>query len=269
MSLEKLSSHKKRLLTAGVVLPALAFVIWKKGVWITLSLLLLVGLGLFEFYNFFWQEKKYLILKLLGIVLGFVCILVPYSWGKNYFPLPELALLWICALSFLFSFGLLKDRFSFLDFSILFFSFFYLPVNLKIFQKLNSIEIILVFGAAFVSDTAAYYLGTLWGKQKIWSSVSPKKTWLGSGGGLLACILTTVFFGSVWGHKSLGWYVLLGTSLGIAAQLGDFFESALKRKYGVKDSGKLLPGHGGILDRIDSLLFVLPVYYAFSFFRLF
>jgi hypothetical protein len=96
------------------------------------------------------------------------------------------------------------------------------------------------------------------GGPKIWPSISPKKTWAGSLGGLATCIVVCVGIGLLLGSADILSFALLGTGLNVAAQLGDFFESALKRWRGVKDSGRVLPGHGGILDRIDSLLFVLP-----------
>jgi phosphatidate cytidylyltransferase len=92
--------------------------------------------------------------------------------------------------------------------------------------------------------------------------VSPKKTWAGSWGGLACCTAGCLGLGLLWGLASWPAYLLLGLALGVAAQAGDFFESALKRHLDVKDSGRLLPGHGGVLDRIDSLLLVVPAYAA-------
>lgn len=116
--------------------------------------------------------------------------------------------------------------------------------------------------AAFISDTGAYYIGTYLGRARIWPRVSPKKSWAGSIGGLVLCIAMCVGLGLWWGVRPWWQFAMLGVLLNAASQLGDFFESALKRTLGVKDSGTLLPGHGGLLDRIDSLLFVVPVYAA-------
>ena len=101
----------------------------------------------------------------------------------------------------------------------------------------------------------------MWGKKKIWPRISPKKSWAGSLGGMGACVLTTLVFGLALGNGAPVWqWLVLGAGLNVAAQMGDFFESALKRSLDVKDSGSILPGHGGLLDRVDSLLLVIPTY---------
>ena len=108
----------------------------------------------------------------------------------------------------------------------------------------------------------AYFFGMRFGKHKIWPKVSPKKSVEGSAAGLAASVVVAVCFGLAFGVPETGIsdYALLGLVLGVMAQLGDFFESALKRSRSVKDSGNVLPGHGGVLDRVDSLLFVIPTY---------
>ncbi len=113
-----------------------------------------------------------------------------------------------------------------------------------------------------VSDAGAYYSGRLIGGKKIWPAVSPNKTWAGTLGGLALAMAWSLLYGGVWGAASPGAWLALGAALNIAVQLGDFYESALKRAAGVKDSGALLPGHGGILDRIDGLLPATLVYAA-------
>ncbi|CAD7782343.1 Phosphatidate cytidylyltransferase [Candidatus Methanoperedenaceae archaeon GB37] len=112
----------------------------------------------------------------------------------------------------------------------------------------------------FAVDTGAFYTGRKLGKHKLYPAVSPKKSWEGLiGGSLSALILGGV--SAIW--LPVGFFKILGLSLALAivSQIGDFFESALKRQAGVKDSGGLLPGHGGILDRIDGVLFALPLSY--------
>lgn len=110
-------------------------------------------------------------------------------------------------------------------------------------------------GVVWATDIFAYFSGRAIGGPKIWTAVSPNKTWAGLGGGMLAAGLFSALFGS-W----LGWtqaallLFALGAGLAVVAQAGDFFESWLKRRAGVKDSGKLLPGHGGLMDRVDGLV---------------
>ncbi|RMG94396.1 MAG: phosphatidate cytidylyltransferase [Deltaproteobacteria bacterium] len=118
---------------------------------------------------------------------------------------------------------------------------------------------------AFFSDTVAYFFGRFWGKRKLYEAVSPKKTRAGAVGGLVGGVLATTVVGAAWIVPELpvGPAVGLGIAGSVAGQIGDLVESMAKRTFGVKDSGHLLPGHGGVLDRIDGLLFVGPVVYWF------
>lgn len=132
--------------------------------------------------------------------------------------------------------------------------------------------------AVWANDTGAFVAGSLLGKHKLFPSVSPKKTWEGFAGGLLASVLAVILlqhfggflsYNSTWEDWSIRTYTpsyligaLYGVTISVFATWGDLFESLLKRTAGVKDSGKIIPGHGGVLDRIDSLLFVFPALYV-------
>lgn len=107
-------------------------------------------------------------------------------------------------------------------------------------------------------DTAAIFVGKALGKHKLAPTISPNKTWEGSIGNFLACVLASLILGVIFKY-SLPLMLLLGVNCGILGQAGDLFESWMKRNAGVKDSGKFLPGHGGILDRIDSLMATAPL----------
>jgi len=119
---------------------------------------------------------------------------------------------------------------------------------------------------AFFSDTVAYIFGRLWGRHKLYPAVSPGKTWEGAVGGLVGGMLATVVAGSLLlvPDLSLGHAVVLGVVGSLFGQVGDLFESMLKRGYGVKDSSALLGAHGGMLDRVDALLFVAPIVYYYA-----
>ena len=118
---------------------------------------------------------------------------------------------------------------------------------------------------AFFADTVAYFFGRTWGKHKLYPAVSPKKTWEGSLGGVIGSVLATVGVGALWTlpELAIGPAVALGVVASVCGQSGDLVESMIKRTFGVKDSGSILPGHGGMLDRIDALLFVAPIVYYF------
>jgi phosphatidate cytidylyltransferase len=115
-----------------------------------------------------------------------------------------------------------------------------------------------------MSDTCAFFVGRTWGKHRMAPSISPKKTWEGAAGGLLGGIIVSIILGILFTLPFTYWQlVIFGFGISVVAQIGDMVESLLKRNTTVKDSGKLLPGHGGILDRIDSFILTgFLVYYC-------
>ena len=110
----------------------------------------------------------------------------------------------------------------------------------------------------WASDIGAYAAGRLLGGPKLAPAISPGKTWAGAAGGLLAAMLVGEVAAQALGAAAHGWAALVAGLLGVAAQCGDLLESAIKRHFGVKDSGRLIPGHGGLLDRLDGLLTAAP-----------
>ncbi len=113
------------------------------------------------------------------------------------------------------------------------------------------------------TDIGAYVSGRLIGGPRLWPAVSPKKTWAGTLGGMASGIVVSVaFIEHVQVPGTMVSAFALGMALSVVSQLGDLFESWLKRRAGVKDSGRLLPGHGGLLDRVDGLLFAAPLYFV-------
>jgi phosphatidate cytidylyltransferase len=124
--------------------------------------------------------------------------------------------------------------------------------------------VISVLSMIWICDTAAYHVGMAIGRHKLFPRVSPNKSWEGAVAGFVFAILAAVAAKYlVLGYLRVGDAVVLGLIVGTLGQLGDLFESLLKRDAGVKDSSHLLPGHGGVLDRFDSLLFVAPAAYVY------
>ena len=126
----------------------------------------------------------------------------------------------------------------------------------------NGLLLLAIFIFIWVNDMGAYLVGSQWGKTSLAPSISPKKTVEGSIGGLLLVLLSAVVLRLLL-FPELSWLriLLIATVVAIFGTIGDLFESSLKRRAGVKDSGKLIPGHGGILDRIDSFLLAVPAVY--------
>jgi phosphatidate cytidylyltransferase len=124
---------------------------------------------------------------------------------------------------------------------------------------LGAVSVLMLFlGIVIATDTGAYFSGRALGGPKIAPRISPSKTWAGLGGGMLAAAAFVATFGHTVGYDRW-WLPLAGAALAVVAQTGDFFESWMKRRAGVKDSGKLIPGHGGLFDRLDGLLPVVIV----------
>lgn len=118
-----------------------------------------------------------------------------------------------------------------------------------------------LFVIVWAGDIAAYFVGLAFGRHKLAPKVSPGKSWEGTAAGLVAGAIVGMLAAAVFGLPAVGG-LLLGAGISLAALIGDLFESAIKRRAGVKDSGGLLPGHGGVLDRFDSVFFAAPVAYA-------
>jgi len=121
----------------------------------------------------------------------------------------------------------------------------------------------LIFFLVWSTDTCAYLIGRRFGQHLLAPKVSPKKTLEGSLGGLLGSVIVGLISWYWMGGVALWHIIVLSLIVGVGGQIGDLFESALKRSAGIKDSGNLIPGHGGILDRSDSLIFVLPLVYYY------
>lgn len=261
-----LTPARQRLLTGLCLLAALAALVATGGWPLRLAAALIAALAMWEFMRLYWPDRDFMPRKVLGLA-GSVLIVLAEAGG----PLWTLAALIFCCLAvflaFLFNFGSGNAKARLGHYGPLLHGFIYIPLMLQLALSLAPAEQCLVMLAAIATDTGGYYAGTAFGRHKIWPMVSPKKSWEGFCGGLLLCLLCLPLLGltaqaMAWEMLRLpGWaWLLAAFILNLAALFGDFFESALKRSLNVKDSGALLPGHGGVLDRIDSTLFVIPAY---------
>ena len=167
-----------------------------------------------------------------------------------------------------------KNENPFDNISMTIFGILYIPLLLGTIIAVRQFDQIMytnytyaLFISIWACDTAAFIFGSLFGKRKIFPDISPKKSWKGSIAGLIASIIVfLVFFKMNLLGKSSNIFeiILLATTVSVFGQIGDLFESKLKREAGVKDSGTLLLGHGGVLDRFDSLIFASPVIYFYT-----
>lgn len=150
---------------------------------------------------------------------------------------------------------------------------FYFAIPMGLMPVLHDLFNILMMCIimVWVNDSFAYIGGSLLGKHKMWPKHSPGKTWEGTAIGVIACVLVGVFAGPLFHNdffnSTITW-IVLGLVCGIFGTLGDLVESMLKRACGIKDSGSILPGHGGFLDRFDSLLMIIPFAFLVALFTI-
>jgi len=174
-----------------------------------------------------------------------------------------LYLIFSSSLFFVFLFG----RYSFMQAAGLIFGGLFVPVLASTLFLVRGVENGLIFTLAILlvtwgTDSGAFFIGKLLGKRKLAPAISPNKSWAGAWGGLITGVIIAVGFGILIKDNIL-LFALWGGITATFGQVGDLCESAFKRFAGVKDSGKMLPGHGGFLDRIDSLLFTSAISYIF------
>lgn len=212
---------------------------------------LLVFTGTFVFSIGPWENELILAVIIAGILLAFVAI-----------TLDRKADFLISVRSFLMSLIYISSSLS----------FFLKSATLDVagtstqafpFVHFEGIQMLVVFILIWSSDTFAYLVGRWLGKHKLAPSISPKKTVEGFVGGVVCTIGIALVLSHFFPFMGIWEYAGLGLICSLFGTLGDLFESRIKRSLGVKDSGSILPGHGGILDRFDSLLFAGPAYYAY------
>jgi phosphatidate cytidylyltransferase len=139
-------------------------------------------------------------------------------------------------------------------------------VLVRLDQAWGFVALMLILLVVWVTDIGGYFAGRGIGGPKLWPRVSPKKTWAGAVGGFAASLLVAEAF-VAFGLGDTGPTLLLGAVLSIVSQLGDLFESAVKRRFGVKDSSQIIPGHGGLLDRLDGYVAAVVLAAIFGFLR--
>jgi phosphatidate cytidylyltransferase len=169
---------------------------------------------------------------------------------------------------FLGSFIGLRELFVPADFPVfLYFDVHGIDIPAGIVEKVyawGGYTVIAVFASIWVCDSAAYFAGRAWGKHKLFPRVSPNKTWEGAGAGFLAAVLAFIAAKEIaLPYMTMSSAIVCGCIVGVFGQLGDMVESLLKRDAGVKDSSGLIPGHGGVMDRFDSLILVAPIIFLY------
>jgi len=262
---------KQRILTGVVALPLLILFIFYAS--ISLFQIFICGVtlvALWEFYSMSLPAERSPERNLAvagGALPGILLTLqVSFWWQASL-----VFLVLFFATVFLFRYRDLNRVVG--ELALLLFGFLYVPLLLGHLALLRELAfgrqwIFLVLLIIMAGDSAAYFSGVSLGRRKLYPAISPNKSIEGAIGGL-AGSLGGALLARFWffPELTLADCFLLGIGLGAFGQVGDLFESMLKRSFGVKDSGAIIPGHGGLLDRLDSLLFAFPVAYYYALFR--
>lgn len=264
---------KLRLLSAGIGIPVIFFIVWSGGWLLAAALAVLAILGWREFAALS-RAAGYALPEILGGVLVLLFLFIAYLESSGTVAgmfgfLPAAGLL-LAAMALVIDYPKRGPA----ETALTLWGPIYIGGLLSYWILLRGLNggFYWITGALLLTwayDSGAYFTGRKWGRHRPWPRLSPNKTLEGVAGGLFAStvvflLATRIFICTGGPTIGLGAAALLGLAGGAVAQLGDLLESAIKRQAGAKDSGSLIPGHGGILDRFDSLLLVMPLMYLWA-----
>ena len=269
--------HLKRWITAAILAPVLVWILVKANILLVSAMISVVAIfAMREYLRIIFGNDDSPIsnsIKIISYTVSMTMIVSAClgSWEILFLVLAMNLMALVC-----FVLARFKTRpYIFDTISKQVLGIVYIPVSLSLLIFIKQLEggtlwVIWLLIVTFVNDTGALYTGTLFGKRALSPNISPNKTIEGSIGGILAAM----FFGFIFCFlffKNFSLSLLMIPSslmLAVAGQIGDLFESAMKRSSSIKDSGRILPGHGGMLDRIDGLLLSIPVLYVYLVFIL-
>ena len=251
---------KKRVITAVVGVPVLLLLIYLGGIAFAALVAVLMCAGTYEFYQMVRKERTFL----LGAVLSSEAVMLigVYLEWKTWASVGLM-----CAFLLIFIYAILHfPHINLNDMAVNFLAVLYIGWTLA---RLIAIEqlpygttmLFYLFVAIWCSDTGAYFAGRFLGRHKLAPHVSPHKTIEGAVGGVVATVVVLFLVNMYFQLCAVEEIIILGIVLSIVGQIGDLVESMFKRFLEVKDSGNILPGHGGVLDRFDSLIMAAPFLY--------
>jgi phosphatidate cytidylyltransferase len=265
---------RTRIISGLVGMALLIAVLYLGSIVLGVVVSIIAAIGLYEFYNSVSQVKNIHPIKLVGYFSIIPLLIIGLQkTGAFHLDTGILTGLSVCLLIFatmaVIVFG--HKKFSIIDACVTAFGIAYIPFLMSFIILIRNMDhgvilIWLIFIGAWGTDTLAYTFGRLFGRRKIIPEISPKKTLAGALGGIFGCTALMIVFGLIvknYFSLEINYIalILLGIFCGMISQIGDWSASAIKRYVNVKDFGNIMPGHGGVLDRFDSILFVAPVIY--------
>lgn len=266
----------QRVATAAVGIPVTMALIYYGGTAFFLAVLFLAVLGYCEFAAMLRQHGIQVLRG--GGAAGIALLLAAARWGNSYEQLFIVFLFFVIVMVRMVA---CRQTFNFVDAAATVIGFVYVGVAFANFILLRAVEgenvvstattgtwpvgvayLFITILATWAGDISAYFVGSWCGRHKLCPHISPGKSWEGLGGGIAGTLFVSYLIGKTFGVPL---YVVMfpGFIVALAGPLGDLAESAIKRFAGVKDSGRLLPGHGGVLDRLDSMMFTIPFVYFY------
>jgi phosphatidate cytidylyltransferase len=260
----------KRYLGALTLSP-LILVLFLGGIFLKVLVLILSIVGMYEFYDV--AKKKGI--NPISSVTYLLCVVYYIFLIRGMVDFSLTFLMIVLAVFIMLSIPIINLKYNFIDIAVTILGYIYIPIFFSFIVLVNDKNngkylVWIIFISAWVCDTTAYYVGRYFGKHKLCPKVSPKKTIEGAIGGLIGSAVGCGIYGLVLNSIGVNIYIfnfiLIGLFSGIFCQMGDLVASSIKRYVDVKDYGNLIPGHGGILDRFDSILFAsFVVYYYITF----
>lgn len=257
---------KQRLITGIIAAVGFVLLLYIGGISYLAIILLMSLIGYYEFLKLNRFRLNHLS-AWIGMLTTFM-IVIPWelvNWGIQ---LSIVQVVWLSMLAFMTVTVLSRNRINLPRIAILFLGAFYIGIGfyamlaIRLDDQFGLIWSFFVFACIWATDSGAYLAGRMFGNRLLWPAISPKKTIEGAAGGILLSVIAAIIFVLLF-PEQFTWSkaLMIGFLIACFAQLGDLIQSAYKRAAKIKDTGKILPGHGGILDRCDSWLIVFPMIY--------
>lgn len=267
---------KTRVISGLVGTVVLFLVVFAPKEVLGVSVFILAAIGINELYKAF-ESAGYKPVKWIGTISCLWLLII--TFGKRIglettllytklFPVAVFLILMTMFILIIFK----NEKYTIFDMALTAFGIIYVVFLFAFVILTRELEngfyfMFLIFIGAWITDSAAYFAGYTMGKKKILPVISPKKTLEGSIGGAFGCMIATMIYGlfviNSMENISICHYMVIGLLSGVISQMGDWGASAIKRTTGIKDYGNLMPGHGGVLDRLDSILVIAPLVYFY------
>lgn len=268
VELNRGGNMNKRYLGALFLSP-LIIVLFLGGMYLKYVIMILSLFGMYEFFNIVKKKN----INPINIMAYILCIVYyVFLISKNSIDYSLLFSIITILMIILLCIPIFNEKYNFIDVAVTLFGFFYVTILFSLIVLVSQKEygkylVWLIFISSWLCDTFAYYVGKYLGHNKLCPSVSPKKTIEGSIGGLIGSTIACGIYGWILVSKGVKIpiynFFIMGIISGAICQLGDLVASSIKRHVDVKDFSNLIPGHGGVLDRFDSILFASAVIYYY------